>query len=313
MNVQITISPCLPYTNVHDFVQRLLDTGAQRFVVDTFKAGDGSKGSRTARSGYAQLVEDWDDEERGGLLYEQLVSAGADVGWSSEGFCGIPYRNEAAAQAAEAQQAQQTAMFAMNVGSAAELIATQQVVIHFGAPSVVAAKPKRMRGYTWFWAKYVTGFDPRYHCATGLKGKYHWEQGVPVFTPSSHVMDKAPYQYIYLCGVAETRWADNLHIAMEHVPGESITDTTYTGIPIVIQNARRLHIPWVEDNWNDFPRSYTTCRNWQFGIRYYGYDGQRPAQADFTRPNLDRSKEALERAQKPPLKKSRKKKEKSDG
>ena len=75
---------------------------------------------------------------------------------------------------------------------------------------------------------------------------------------------------------------------------------------ILIQNARRLDIPWVDDGWNDFPRSYTTCRNWQFGIAYYGYDGQsRPAQADFTRPNRDRSQEALERAKKPAMKKQR--------
>jgi hypothetical protein len=30
---------------------------------------------------------------------------------------------------------------------------------------------------------------------------------------------------------------------MQHAPGETITDTAYTGVPIVIQNARRLDIP----------------------------------------------------------------------
>ena len=96
INVQITISPCLPYTNAHDFTQTLLDTGAQRFVVDTLKSGDGAHGGRSARSSYAKLAPDWENEEHASLLYEQLVSAGAHVGWSSEGFCGIPYRNEAA-------------------------------------------------------------------------------------------------------------------------------------------------------------------------------------------------------------------------
>ncbi len=306
INVQITISPCLPYTNAHDFTQTLLDTGVTRFVVDTFKSGDGSNGNRTARSGYAQLVEDWDDEERASLLYEQLISAGANVGWSSEGFCGIPYRNELAAHAAAERQTAQTAMFPMDLSHPVELIATQQIVLHFGVPG---STKKRLRGFSYLWTKYITGFDARYHCATSLKGKYHWELGVPIFAPSSHVLDMHPYQYIYLCGVAETRWADNLHIPMQHAPGETITDTTYTGLPIVIQNARRLDIPWVDDGWNDFPRSYTTCRNWQFGIAYYGYDGQaRPAQADFTRPNRDRSQEALERAKKPAMKKQRRKK-----
>ena len=303
INVQITISPCLPYTNAHDFTQTLLDTGAQRFVVDTFKSGDGSHGSRSARSAYAKLAPDWEDEESASLLYEQLISAGANVGWSSEGFCGIPYRNELAAHAAAERQEQtaQTAMFAMDMSHPVELIATEQIVLHFGVPG---APKKRLRGFSYLWIKYITGFDARYHCATSLKGKYHWELGVPIFAPSSHILDTHPYQYIYLCGVAETRWADNLHIPMHHAPGETITDTTYTGVPIIIQNARRLDIPWVDDGWNDFPRSYTTCRNWQFGIAYYGYDGQaRPAQADFTRPNRDRSQEALERAKRPPIKK----------
>jgi DNA repair photolyase len=297
IKVQITVSPCLPYTDAHAFTQTLLDTGAQRFVVDTFKSGDGSNGGRTSRSGYAKITPDWESEENGSALYEQLVSADVDVGWSSEGFCGIPYRNTLAHQAEEAAQA---AMFPMQVGRPVERIDTEQIVLHLGLPDT----PKlRLRGYTYLWIKYVTGFDARYHCAAGLKGGYHWPNGAQQFTPTTHTLNKHPYQYIYLCGVAQSRWADNLHIPMEHAPGETIEDVTYLGVPILVQNARRLDIPWIADGWNDFPQSFTTCRNWQFGIKYYGYNGQRPAQSDFVRHNPERSLAALARAKTPAIKK----------
>ena len=42
LRVQIAVSPVLPYSA--DFAERLLETGAQRIVVDTFALGDGSRG-----------------------------------------------------------------------------------------------------------------------------------------------------------------------------------------------------------------------------------------------------------------------------
>ena len=57
----------------------------------------------------------------------------------------------------------QTAMFAMDMSHPVELIATQQIVLHFGLPG---APKKRLRGFSYLWTKYITGFDARYHCAT---------------------------------------------------------------------------------------------------------------------------------------------------
>ena len=48
LRVQIAVSPVLPYSA--DFAERLLETGAQRIVIDTFALGDGSRGKRTASS-----------------------------------------------------------------------------------------------------------------------------------------------------------------------------------------------------------------------------------------------------------------------
>jgi DNA repair photolyase len=91
VQVQVTVSPCLPHTD--NFADFLLDSGAQRVVVDTFVEGDGSGGSRTADSPFAQAAGyDWRDGDPARQLYDTVKSRGVDVGWSAAGFSGIPPR-----------------------------------------------------------------------------------------------------------------------------------------------------------------------------------------------------------------------------
>ncbi len=90
-SVQIAVSPCLPYSEA--FAERLLDTGAQRIVIDTFAIGDGSRGARTANGPFAALADyDWRDDDIAISLYRQLSSYHDSVGWSGAGFAGIPGR-----------------------------------------------------------------------------------------------------------------------------------------------------------------------------------------------------------------------------
>jgi len=94
---QITVSPCLPYTDVEKFAQRLLQSGARRIVVDSCVDGDGTNGIRTAHSSFAKAEPDWDNVSRAQQLYT-YVQENADrkalsVGWSSAGFCGIAPRH----------------------------------------------------------------------------------------------------------------------------------------------------------------------------------------------------------------------------
>ena len=92
LKVQVAVAPCLPHSP--DFADTLLECGAQRFVVDSFSAGDGSQGARTARSPYAALSgPGWRDEGPARRLCESLRAAGATVGWSAAGFAGIPPRS----------------------------------------------------------------------------------------------------------------------------------------------------------------------------------------------------------------------------
>ena len=97
--MQITVSPCLPYTSVEQFSQRLLHSGARRIVVDTTIDGDGTGGSRTARTAFAQVEPAWAQTTQAHQLYEHLCQRaptfGISVGWSNAGFCGIEPRQRA--------------------------------------------------------------------------------------------------------------------------------------------------------------------------------------------------------------------------
>lgn len=91
LQVQITVSPCLPYSNVESFASMLVEHG-NRVIVDTYVSGDGDKGRRTAHTATDSLYQeqgwgDWRAEDAAQALYTELASRiGARAGWSQEGF-----------------------------------------------------------------------------------------------------------------------------------------------------------------------------------------------------------------------------------
>lgn len=96
IRTQIAISPCLAYSGVETFGQQLLQSGAQRLIVDSVITGDGAHGQRTARSRFAQVEPRWANTSYAHRLYhylcEQAEGSGIGVGWSNAGFSGIPPR-----------------------------------------------------------------------------------------------------------------------------------------------------------------------------------------------------------------------------
>src|SRR5436305_11162251 len=96
IRTQITVSPCLPFTGIETFGQLLIHSGASRIIVDTVIDGDGSNGARTKRSSFASAEPDWHKTTHTHQLYdylkENIVGTDLWVGWSTEGFCGIPPR-----------------------------------------------------------------------------------------------------------------------------------------------------------------------------------------------------------------------------
>jgi DNA repair photolyase len=95
LNVQITVSPCLPYSGVETFGGLLLSLG-ERVVVDTFTTGDGMRGRRTASTAIPALYAgmqwpDWGSEEPARQLYDWLRERIGDrAGWSQQGFAALP-------------------------------------------------------------------------------------------------------------------------------------------------------------------------------------------------------------------------------
>ena len=136
--------------------------------------------------------------------------------------------------------------------------------------------PRHLAGFAFFWLRYVRAFLPQFHCARCLVGPYELAMSSTMALPSRVVLDHRE-PFAYLCGVATPRtWSHNLHLPMIYAPGERIEAETYDGVRITVNHAREVAIPWVEDGWQGFPLSYTTCRNWQFGLAHVGYNGERP-------------------------------------
>lgn len=91
ITTQVTVSPCLPYSTVEAFGTQLLEV-SDRVVVDSYVAGDGGGGRRTARTAIPGLYarsgwEDWRSQEAAQTLFDWLVCRVGDrAGWSQEGF-----------------------------------------------------------------------------------------------------------------------------------------------------------------------------------------------------------------------------------
>lgn len=91
VQVQIAVSPCLPYSAAESFGAALL-THADRVVVDTYVSGDGQAGRRTAATMTPALYDgnawgDWRGEGAARTLFAWLAQEiGARAGWSYAGF-----------------------------------------------------------------------------------------------------------------------------------------------------------------------------------------------------------------------------------
>lgn len=91
LQIQITVSPCLPYSSVDEFASALVKH-ADRVVVDSYVSGDGGGGKRTARTATGKTYQeqgwgDWRAEDAAKALYAELQARmGPRAGWSQAGF-----------------------------------------------------------------------------------------------------------------------------------------------------------------------------------------------------------------------------------
>ncbi len=94
IQVETTVSPCLPYSNVDTFASMLV-AHSDRVIVDTFVSGDGEGGRRTARTATSQTYQqqewgDWRAQDAALALYAELKARIGDrAGWSQAGFLAL--------------------------------------------------------------------------------------------------------------------------------------------------------------------------------------------------------------------------------
>ncbi len=132
----------------------------------------------------------------------------------------------------------------------------------------------RLVGFTQFWLRYVHGFSPHFHCQKSLRGfndprfRRDMQLGARFSLLPGH------YDYIYLCGVT-SKQHPGLHLALAPDTSATARAITYNGIEVTVSGASQLDIPALPDGYAGMSRAYTTCLNWQFGVRYYGLDNMR--------------------------------------
>lgn len=128
----------------------------------------------------------------------------------------------------------------------------------------------RLTGFTQFWLRYVHGFSPHFHCQKSLRGfnDPRFKRGMQI-GESFELLDDSRYAYIYVCGVTPRQYP-GLHLALKPDASAVARVLTYNGIEIAVAGARQLEIPPLPDGFAGMSRKYTTCRNWQFGVKYYG-------------------------------------------
>lgn len=126
-----------------------------------------------------------------------------------------------------------------------------------------------LKGFQFFWLKYVTGFDHTRHCMACLQGVRSSRVTPRMRGGKVALVEAERFDFLYLCGVATTGYDDNLHVPMRLAPGSVAQVTTYTGLAISIRNVEVLPIqPLVAPH--EWPRAFSRCRNFQFGAMSYG-------------------------------------------
>jgi hypothetical protein len=138
--------------------------------------------------------------------------------------------------------------------------------------------------FVWLWAKYVTGFNEKYHCTNSIRGPYSqkFSKHNPEFVTSAViVMDEEPlgsYRAIYICGVSKqghsrkANYPHNVHVAIRPEAG-TVEKWSFEKWVVHIRNGRLLPIPATEEDlptrYRRLPSEYTTCRIFRWSACFF--------------------------------------------
>lgn len=153
--------------------------------------------------------------------------------------------------------------------------------IRMPTPPVIIRHNFVPKDFMWLWAKYVCGFNERYHCTNCLRGPYSArfskaknprlaEERTIVF--DEHVDHSA----IYICGVAregysvKTNYAHNVHLAIRLSPGSSARFVFEKWV-VEVEDGELLTIPSaaaLPPRFSSLPERFTTCRIFRWAATY---------------------------------------------
>lgn len=136
--------------------------------------------------------------------------------------------------------------------------------------------------FMWLWAKYVVGFNERYHCTNCLRGRYSHQfskaRNPHLATEQEIAFDEhSDCLAIYICGVArkgysmKKNYEHNVHIAIGPSPGTSAKFEFEDWI-VEVDNGELLAIPSeasLPPHFSVLPERFTTCRIFRWAAGYF--------------------------------------------
>ncbi|MEY4394675.1 MAG: hypothetical protein RL595_1924 [Planctomycetota bacterium] len=140
----------------------------------------------------------------------------------------------------------------------------------------------------WLWAKYVVGFNEKYHCTNCLRGRYSnrfSKARNPQLAEQQEITfdEHSGHDAIYICGVArkgysvKKNYEHNVHLAIKPTP-VSTSRFQFENWTVEVQNGVVLPISGPEalrPGLKDLPHAYTTCRIFRWAAGFYPANEQR--------------------------------------
>lgn len=134
-----------------------------------------------------------------------------------------------------------------------------------------------IRGFNFFWAYYVNGFDQTVHCQPCLKGclSHQFNSRTAESGKTYTMNERRSFRYLYICGVGvgprNLLYQKNFHLPLEQRSGIREVRQTYNGYTVTVENAVALAIPELDAGWKGLDLETTRCKNFRFAVAQFGW------------------------------------------
>jgi hypothetical protein len=149
-------------------------------------------------------------------------------------------------------------------------------------PPIVIRHNFTPEAFMWLWAKYVIGFNERYHCTNCLRGRYshRFSKAKNPHLATEHEItfdEHSGYCAVYICGVArkgysvKKNYEHNVHLAI--VPDSGANSRfQFDQWQVEIDGGKVIPIPRLDELAPEIrrrPDPYTSCRIFRWGACHF--------------------------------------------